>query len=147
MVKLPLFILGLALSAQASGKTEDAEKKLRKETREAVEATKSYAASKRDEYRSKFQKELAEVDHEILELREKLKSEGSDARERIESDLESLEAKRDDVKQSLNKLSDQTGKAWEEVKVGVEQAFSALRKSLDRAGRQFKKQPDKPEKR
>lgn len=110
----------------------------KKETAEAIEANKEYALLKKEEYESRLKKDLAEVDAQIVRMRERLKNEGKESREKLSEQLTKLEAERDSVRAEFKKLSKQSGKAWDDIRAGFQHAYEGLSKSVKSATSRFK---------
>jgi hypothetical protein len=112
--------------------------KVKKEAAEAVHASKEYASLKKEEYEGRLKKDLAEVDAQIIRLRERLKTEGKESKEKLKEHISKLEDERDEVRSEFKKLSNQSGKAWDDIRQGFEHAFSGLKKSMKSATSRFK---------
>jgi hypothetical protein len=112
--------------------------KVKKEAVEAVDASKEYASLKKEEYEQRLKKDLAEVDAQIIRLRERLKTEGKESKEKLNEHISKLEKERDEVRLEFKKLSSQSGKAWDDIRQGFENAFSGLKKSMKSATSRFK---------
>ena len=74
----------------------------------------------------------------IKELASKADRAKSAATTELRSELDALRAKLDAAKQQLRKMRMSSGKAWEELKVGFEDAWNDLTQAVDRAADKFR---------
>ena len=84
-------------------------------------------------YKKKMDARLKEWNAEIDKLQARAEEAGADAEMKYHAQLRELRSKRDALQEKLGHLQDKSGDAWDEMKTGVENAWSDLKKSLDRA--------------
>jgi hypothetical protein len=89
--------------------------------------------SKRDAYVKRMQAQLDEWNRELDGLEAKAKKADAEARAEYEKRLEDVRAKRDDALARMEEFKNASDDAFEEIRDGVEKAWSDLRKSLVRA--------------
>lgn len=132
------FICGLAVFAavQMSMASKEGEK-VKTKASETVEATQDYAAAKKKEYETKLRAELDELSEKIRKLRSKAEAHGKEAKTGAREQLAELENKRTEASAKLEKLTTSTGKAWDTLKGGVEDAWKDLKSSYKKAAAQF----------
>lgn len=92
----------------------------------------------RDEYVRKMQAKLEEWNADI----DKLTARASEVREDLKQDyagqLEALKAKQAVARQRIEELQKSGGSAWEDLKTGIELAWSAVSEAIDSAKSRFK---------
>lgn len=131
-------LLGVALTASAAEKTEEGapprpgSADLRKEAGEAIGAAAAKAGQERDEFVGKAQKEMAELNEKMAELRKKANKLGGEAKARLERQIQNLEPELKAAEQKLADLKSATGEKWEELKAGVSGAIDRLKQSMQK---------------
>ncbi|QSV44584.1 coiled coil domain-containing protein [Geobacter benzoatilyticus] len=94
--------------------------------------------STRDEYVRKMQAKLEEWNADI----DKLSARAGEVREDLKHDyagqIEALKAKQAVARQKIEELQKSGGSAWEDLKAGIELAWSAVSEALDSAKSRFK---------
>lgn len=89
--------------------------------------------SKRDAYVKRMQAQLDEWNAEIDRLEAKVKKADADSRVEYEKRLADVRRHRDDARARMAEFRQAGDDAFEELRDGVEEAWSALKKSLVRA--------------
>lgn len=89
---------------------------------------------KRDDYLEKMKNQLDEWNAKLNTLEEK----ASDLKEKYADELNTLSQKRDTAKQKLAEIQKASGGAWEEMKVGMDEAWSSLKDAFEKARERFK---------
>lgn len=108
-------------------------KEFKKETKEALETAVAFTEQKKKEYQKKIEAKLKEYDKkiEILESRaSELKEEG---RTRFDQEIKELRKNKETVQKKLVELKRSSGKAWKDVKEGIDRALDKLDKSYNQA--------------
>lgn len=95
--------------------------------------------SKVEAYKEKYEAKLGEWKADIDKLKAKANQEKSDASISLHEKIDELEAKREDVKRELKKLSEASSEAWEDFSSGVEKACTDLSGSIKAAMHKFDK--------
>ena len=96
-------------------------------------AAETKAAETKDEYVKKARAELDELSGKIDALERKAKQAGSSAREDMAQTIKELKIRRKTAKKSLSKLARASGKAWADLKAGVDKGLTDLKEALDKA--------------
>lgn len=94
--------------------------------------------SRRDEYVRKMQAKLEEWNMEIDRLISKAGEATADFKNEHREQIESLKTKQAAVKQKIEELQRSGESAWEDLKLGIEQAWAALGEAIDVAKSRFK---------
>jgi hypothetical protein len=113
----------LLLSAAAFAQTA---KDVKKETGEAVDATKKYANEKKEEFEARIDAKLKALKDDMTSLKDKTK----DTADATAKDLDAR-AKKADAK--LAEVKKAGGSAWSKLKGGVESAVDELEKGVQSA--------------
>ncbi len=87
--------------------------------------------NKRDEYVRNLRSKLEEWSTEIDTLTVRAREISADAKIDYKEQIESLKAKREAARQKIDELQQTGESAWEDVKSGVEFAWSALSEAID----------------
>lgn len=93
--------------------------------------------SKRDEYVEKLKHKLDDWNDDIDELEAKTDHVKADMKEKYKEELAVVRQQRETVKQKASELIDSSEGAWEELKIGVEEAWHKLTEAIDRAHSKF----------
>ena len=94
--------------------------------------------SNRDEFIRKMQEKLGEWNAEIDRLTVKAGEASADVKKEIDEQIASLKAKQSDARQKIEELQHSGEHALEDLKTGVELAWSALGEAIDSARSRFK---------
>jgi len=115
-------------------------REVRRETREAVDAAKQFAAENKEKFLASTEAKLKECGQKIADLDAKLatlayeydaKAEGSKA-------LDALREKRTQLGQQLEKLRQCSEEAWQDAKAAVESAAAEVDNAYENAKSRFK---------
>lgn len=112
---------------------------VKKETKEAYDATKAYTQEQMEAFRDKTKTRLAEYEKEIDQLQAKTEKLGGDAKAKAEQQLTTLRQKRDVVADKLKELGSSTGNAWDQLKSGIDAAMEDLGNAYKKAAAEFSK--------
>jgi hypothetical protein len=99
---------------------------VKKETKEAVDATRRYANEKKDEFVARIDTRLKALKSDVTQLKDKTK----DSADATVRELEGKEKKAEDKLTEVKKAS---AKAWSSLKGGVEGAVNELEKGVENA--------------
>ena len=94
--------------------------------------------STRDEYIRKMQAKLEEWNAEIDKLTEKAGEVSAGARNEYNEQIESLKAKQAAARQKIEELQQAGEGAWEDLKSGIELAWTAIGEAINSARSRFK---------
>lgn len=91
----------------------------------------------RNEFISKAKNNLDKLDSKIIELEAKANEKGGEVRRELKDKLGDIMESRQQIAQRLEELQAASKPAWEDVKLGVEQAWNSLSDAVNRAGERF----------
>ena len=91
----------------------------------------------RNEYISKAKRSLDRLDARIIELETKTSEKRGDVRRELKDKLENIRDSRTRLEHRIEELQNARKPAWEDVKLGVEQAWNSLSDAVDRAAERF----------
>lgn len=110
------------------------------EAQELLDALKDYGASQRDEAVAATRRALDNLDSNIQALErtmhDKWESMDQASREKAEETMRALRQERLELAEWYGAMKENSGDAWEEVKVGFSEAYQSLRDSWQRAKRE-----------
>ena len=92
----------------------------------------------RNEYVAQAQEKLELINARIVELEAKASEKQGDARREFKDKLSGIRESKDKAERRLNELRAASKPAWEDLKLGVEQAWVSLSNAVDNAGERFK---------
>ncbi|MEZ5792833.1 MAG: hypothetical protein R3D34_19260 [Nitratireductor sp.] len=91
----------------------------------------------KEAYVEKIQARLNQWDSEIENLKAKAAEAGADARIKYEKQVAELQEKQKDAQGKLDELRSSGGDAWQDLKVGVESAWTSLESATKKAISRF----------
>lgn len=94
--------------------------------------------SSRDEYIRRMQAKLDEWNADIDSLTVKAGEVSADARSECNEQIASLKAKQTAARQKIDELQHSGEGAWEDLKTGIELAWSAIGEAIDSARSRFR---------
>ena len=94
--------------------------------------------SSRDEYVRKLQEKLGEWNAEIDTLVAKAGEVKADAKLEYAEQIAALKAKQSAAREKIEELQQSGGSAWEDLKSGIELAWTAMGEAIDSAKSRFK---------
>ncbi len=112
-------------------------KDVRKEAKEALETTAAYTQQQMEEFQKQVQAELAKYDERIDELQAKAAMLKEEVKAKFDEQIKNLREKRQVVQSKLEQLQASSGKAWEDLKTGMDAAMEDLEKSYQDAVSHF----------
>jgi len=96
--------------------------------------------STRDEYVRKMQAKLEEWNADIDILTAKANEVSVDLRREFQDQITSLKSRQASAQQKIEELQKDGGSAWEDLKAGIDLAWTAIGESIDSAKSRFKKE-------
>lgn len=93
---------------------------------------------KKEEYIQKLDAQLREWSTKIDELNAKAEKAKGDIKTEYTRQLEALKALQESAVKRLAEMSEASGQAWEQLRIGAEKAWHELKTSLDNAMAKFK---------
>jgi len=142
IVAVLLAVWGLAgISFAATEPDKTTREDVKEETRELMEALRSYGADQREEARAKAKKALADLDARIKALEGRIQENwdkmSKAAREKAGENLEALREQREKVAEWYDRLASGSVTVWDQVKKGFSDAYTSLAETWDKATREF----------
>jgi DNA-binding transcriptional regulator GbsR (MarR family) len=122
-------------SKPASVSKED----VKKEAKEAYDATKAYTQEQMQAFRKQMETKLSEYGEKIDQLQAKTEKLGEDGKAKAQQQLTALRQKRDEVSEKLKALGSSSGNAWEQMKSGIDAAMEDLGNAYKKAVAEFSK--------
>jgi len=110
---------------------------VKKEAKEAYEATKAYTQEQMQAVRKQMETKLDEYGKEIDQLQAKAEKLEGDAKAKTEQQLAALRQKRDAVAEKVKELGSSSGSAWRELKSGIDAAMEELANAYKKAVAEF----------
>lgn len=118
----------LALPLGAATAAEDGER-AQEEIAEAYDAVEDYSYEKKDDLVAWLERRREQLDRQAEALREKARTAGAEASERLTALAERLEAQREAAGRKLRRLGDASADAWDDLKRGALDAYEDLEKA------------------
>jgi len=112
---------------------------VKKEAKEAYDATKAYTQEQVQAFRKQMETKLNEYGEKIDQLQAKAEKLGEDGKVKAQQQLTALRQKRDEVSEKLKELSSSSGNAWEQLKSGIDAAMEDLGNAYKKAAAEFSK--------
>ena len=112
---------------------------VKKEAKEAYDATKAYTQEQMQAFREQTDTKLTEYKNKIDQLQAEAEKLGGDAKAKAEQQLTALRQKQDAVSEKLKELGSAGGDAWEQIKSGIEAALEDLGNAYKKAVAEFSK--------
>lgn len=113
----------------AEAKTGTSAQDVKKETREALEATKEFTLQQKEDFQKKIQAELDRMQKQIDHLRAKADHAKTEAQADLDKAIAELQKRKDAAGKKLQELESASEKAWGNLKSGLNTAME------DRDGR------------
>lgn len=115
---------------------------VKKETAEAVEAIKKYAVAQKDEALVKAEKYMNKLDNRIDKWESQLDANwdqmSESARLKWRASIKNLQKQRNNLSEWYGGMKHSSGEAWDEIKKGFSEAYTAVADSLEKASKEFK---------
>jgi len=112
---------------------------VKKEVKEAADATRSYLDKNKDQFIASVDAQLKALDTKIDELGQKTEGLKDDTKVEAEKVLAGLREKRGELTQKLDELKKSTSQSWQEIKNGFSAAMTDLEKALEEAKNKIRK--------
>lgn len=112
---------------------------VKKEVKEAAEATKSYLDKNKDQFLATVDAQLKTLDTRINELSQRAEGLKDDTKVEAEKVLDGLREKRSQLTQKLGELKESSAQSWQEIKSGFSAAMTDLEKALEEAKYKIRK--------
>jgi len=112
---------------------------VKKEAKEAYDATKAYTQEQMQAFRKQMETKLNEYGAKIDQLQAKAEKLGEDGKAKAQQQLTTLRQKRDEVSEKLKELGSSSGNAWGQLKSGIDAAMEDLGNAYKKAVAEFSK--------
>jgi Skp family chaperone for outer membrane proteins len=134
MIGVLFFVFSCGESTETGVTSED----VKKETKEAYDTAVEYSKQQKEEILRKMQAKLDQYKQNIekLKIKTELMSEGLKAD--FDRRVDELQEKQEAAEEKLSELKSSSGKAWSEIKEGLDQAMLDLDQAYVDARSQFK---------
>ena len=86
-----------------------------------------------------MERRLNDWGDEVEKLRGKADRLGSEAKGKFQEQVEELRVKQESARKKLHELRKAGGEAWEDLQSGAEAALDDLKKTLEKAGKKWKR--------
>jgi chromosome segregation ATPase len=140
LVLAPGALSGCGEKEQAQSKPATVSKAdVKKETKEAYDATKAYSQEQMQAFREQTETRLADYEKKIDQLQAETEKLGGDAKAKAEQQLTALRQKRDEVSEKLKELGSSSESAWGQIKSGIDAAMEDLGNAYKKAAAEFSK--------
>ena len=110
---------------------------VQEEAKEAVETAGAYAEAKKEEYQKKLDAQLEQYQQKIDALQAQGRVMTQDAKDTLNEKLETLRDKKEALQQRAVELESKSGKAWEDLKAGIDESMEDLNNALEKAASHF----------
>jgi len=110
---------------------------VKEEATEAVRTTMDYAEAKKEEYQQEIEAKLVKYQEEINKIAVQSRAMAEDAKVAIDQRLQALIDKKDAAQKKLAELQSTSGKAWEDLKAGMDAAMDDLKMAFEEASSHF----------
>jgi hypothetical protein len=134
MIGLFLFVFSCGESTENGVTSED----VKKETKEAYETAVEYSKQQKEEILRQMQAKLDQYKQNIEKLKIKTELMGQGLKADFDRRIEELQAKQEAAEEKLSELKSSSGKAWSDIKEGLDQAMLDLDQAYVDARSQFK---------
>lgn len=109
----------------------------KKEVKGTAETTMGYLEAKKEEYQKHIEAQLEEYDQKLDQLEAKAGTVKQEARALLDQQMQSLREKQRAAHTEWERLTTSSGKAWEDVKSGMDQAMDDLARAYHDAASHF----------
>ena len=134
MIGLLFFVYSCGESKETGVASED----VKKESKEAYQTAVEYSKQQKEEIVRQMQAKLDEYKQNIEKLKIKTELMGQGLKADFNHRLDELQAKQEAAQEKLSELKSSSGKAWDEVKEGLNQAMLDLEQAYVDARSRFK---------
>ncbi len=140
MLLVPGLLSGCGEKDQTQSKPATVSKEdVKKEAKEAYDATKAYTQEQMQAVRKQMETRLDDYGKEIDQLKAKAEKLEGDAKAKAEQQLTALRQKRDGVSEKVKELGSSSGNAWEQLKSGIDAAMEDLGNAYKKVAAEFSK--------
>ena len=105
--------------------------------KEDTQAAKDYTYEKKDEYRSRLEYQMLELDAKTEELKGKAANASESVKREFDKDMSELSRQKAVLKEKLESVKSSSSAAWEDTKAGAESAWDSVKRTYERAKSRF----------
>jgi predicted small secreted protein len=105
--------------------------------KEDTQAAKDYTYEKKDEYRSRLEYQMLELDAKTEELKGKAANASESVKREFDKDMSELSRQKAVLNQKLESVKSSSSAAWEDTKAGAESAWDSVKRTYERAKSRF----------
>jgi predicted small secreted protein len=102
-----------------------------------TQAAKDYTYEKKDEYRSRLEYQMQELDAKTEELKGKAANASESVKREFDKDMSELSRQKAVLNQKLESVKSSSAAAWEDTKAGAESAWDSVKRTYERARSRF----------
>jgi len=102
-----------------------------------TQAAKDYTYEKKDEYRSRLEYQMQELDAKTEELKGKAANASESVKREFDKDMSELSRQKAVLKEKLDSVKSSSAAAWEDTKAGAESAWDSVKRTYERARSRF----------
>jgi len=102
-----------------------------------TQAAKDYTYEKKDEYRSRLEYQMLELDAKTEELKGKAANASESVKREFDKDMSELSRQKAVLKEKLDSVKSSSAAAWEDTKAGAESAWDSVKRTYERAKARF----------
>ena len=106
---------------------------VRKESKEALQATKAYAYAQKAEFVESMKVELAALDREVDMLAAKVEKSSAATKEEANVKLQAIRTRTAELNKELDGVKDATESTWEDVKAGFKKGYDEAKDAFNQA--------------
>ncbi|HEX7675560.1 MAG TPA: hypothetical protein VF412_15395 [Bdellovibrio sp.] len=127
-------IIALSFSSHSFATTKE---EVKQKTADAAVAAADYSKEQKEQFQKDMEGKLADLKNEIADLKKQASEKSGAAQKEMKAQIANLEKKQSEMKKDLAKLEKSSGKAWTEMKVGMNKAWDTLSDSYTKAKAKF----------
>jgi hypothetical protein len=105
--------------------------------KEDTRAAKDYTYEKKDEYKSRLEYQMLELDKKTEELKGKAANATESVKREFDKDMSELSRQKAVLKEKLESVKSSSAAAWEDTKAGTESAWDSVKRTYERARARF----------
>jgi predicted RNase H-like nuclease (RuvC/YqgF family) len=139
-IGIVLSVIGIFLCVVACGESKQenvTSEDVKKETEEAYQTAVEYTAQQKEEIQAEMRRKLDDYKQKIEQLRSETETLSAEAKAEVKRRLEELRTKQQAAEQKLSQLKSSSGKAWNDIKQGLDRAVDDLEQAYKNARSQF----------
>jgi len=139
MLMLPGLLMAIGCERKSADRTpgEVTSEDVRRDAGQAVNTAAEFSQQTKEEFQTKLDTRLKELEAEMAKLRQKGADLKDDAKANWDKTMADLETKRDAARAKLTEVGQSSGEAWKDVQQGAQAAWDELDKAFRDASNKF----------